>query len=79
VEFVATIALTYEPPMAGLKLEISVPVAVSNAAKFHRVCPSTWLNEPPTYSRVPSGETASAFTVPLMTGANEVATPVLML
>src|SRR4051812_43871770 len=71
-------AFTYEPPMAGWTVFRSAPVAVSKAAKLNRVAPLTWLNDPPTYSREPSGDSARALTVPLIFGANDVATPVLM-
>ena len=41
-------ALTYEPPTAGLNVVESAPVATSKAAKFHRVWPPIELKLPPT-------------------------------
>ena len=43
-----SIALTYDPPTAGLNVVESAPVAVSNAAMFHRVWPPIELKLPPT-------------------------------
>ncbi len=56
---------------AGAKEGTSAPVAVSKAATRRRVCPSTVVKSPAAYTRVPSGEAASASTWPSRSCAKE--------
>ena len=46
------------PTAAGFQL-VSAPVVVSKAAALLRAVPLTWSKTPPTYSVLPSGDTAS--------------------
>ena len=55
VEFVAAMPRTMLPTF-GSKASTSAPVAVSNAASRLCCLPSTSVNSPPTYTRLPSGE-----------------------